>query len=127
MKGPTVFGTHPEAIKMAPVIKAPLAAAPNFDTKVCVTAQHRQTLDQMVEIFDIQPDFDLNWMKPEQDLSNITINVPLGMREVYKEWHPMPSSCTMTPPLAASLSAYYAKVKSGHVEAGLRTHNKYTP
>lgn len=124
----TVFGTRPEAIKMAPVVKT-LAADSAFEAKVCVTAQHRQMLDQVLEIFDIRPDFDLNLMKPGQDLSDITSNVLLGMREVYKQWLPdiilVHGDTTTT--LAASLSAYYAKVMVGHVEAGLRTHNKYSP
>ena len=128
MKILTVFGTRPEAIKMAPVVKA-LAANPALDAKVCVTAQHRQMLDQVLEIFDIRPDFDLNLMKPGQDLSDITSNVLLGMREVYKQWQPdiilVHGDTTTT--MAASLSAYYAKIKVGHVEAGLRTHNKYAP
>lgn len=113
---------------MAPVVKA-LAANNAFEVKVCVTAQHRQMLDQVLEIFDIRPDFDLNLMKPGQDLSDITSNVLLGMREVYKQWLPdiilVHGDTTTT--LAASLSAYYAKVMVGHVEAGLRTHNKYSP
>lgn len=124
----TVFGTRPEAIKMAPVVKT-LAADSAFEVKVCVTAQHRQMLDQVLDIFDIRPDFDLNLMKPGQDLSDITSNVLLGMREVYKQWLPdmilVHGDTTTT--LAASLSAYYAKVTVGHVEAGLRTHNKYSP
>jgi UDP-N-acetylglucosamine 2-epimerase (non-hydrolysing) len=124
----TVFGTRPEAIKMAPVVKA-LAADSSIEAKVCVTAQHRQMLDQVLDIFDIRPDFDLNLMRPGQDLSDITSNVLLGMREVYKQWTPdiilVHGDTTTT--LAASLSAYYAKVKVGHVEAGLRTHNKYSP
>lgn len=128
MKILTVFGTRPEAIKMAPVVKA-LAADPSFDAKVCVTAQHRQMLDQVLDLFAIRPDFDLNLMKPGQDLSDITSNVLLCMREVYKQWQPdiilVHGDTTTT--LAASLSAYYAKVKVGHVEAGLRTHNKYAP
>lgn len=128
MKVLTVFGTRPEAIKMAPVVKA-LAANANFEARVCVTAQHREMLDQVLEIFDIKPDFDLNLMKPGQDLSDITSNVLLGMREVYRQWQPdiilVHGDTTTT--LAASLSAYYAKVKVGHVEAGLRTHNKYAP
>lgn len=128
MKVLTVFGTRPEAIKMAPVIKA-LANDPVFDAKVCVTAQHRQMLDQVLDIFAICPDFDLNLMKPGQDLSDITSNVLLGMRKVYKQWVPdiilVHGDTTTT--LAASLSAYYARVKIGHVEAGLRTHNKYSP
>lgn len=128
MKVLSVFGTRPEAIKMAPVVKA-LAANPAFEAKVCVTAQHRQMLDQVLDIFDIKPDFDLNLMKPAQDLSDITSNVLLGMREVYKQWLPdiilVHGDTTTT--LAASLSAYYAKVKVGHVEAGLRTGNKFAP
>lgn len=128
MKILTVFGTRPEAIKMAPVVKA-LVADSFFETRVCVTAQHRQMLDQVLEIFDISPDFDLNLMKPGQDLTDITSNVLLGMREVYKQWMPdmilVHGDTTTT--LAASLSAYYARIKVGHVEAGLRTHNKYSP
>ena len=128
MKVLSVFGTRPEAIKMAPVVKA-LAANPAFEAKVCVTAQHRQMLDQVLDIFDIKPDFDLNLMNPAQDLSDITSNVLMGMREVYKQWLPdiilVHGDTTTT--LAASLSAYYAKVKVGHVEAGLRTGNKFAP
>lgn len=128
MKVLTVFGTRPEAIKMAPVVKA-LAADDAFEAKVCVTAQHRQMLDQVLDIFAIKPDFDLNLMKPGQDLSDITSNVLLGMREVYRQWVPdivlVHGDTTTT--LAASLSAYYARIKVGHVEAGLRTHNKYSP
>ncbi|HMV16864.1 MAG TPA: UDP-N-acetylglucosamine 2-epimerase (non-hydrolyzing) [Nitrospira sp.] len=128
MKVLTVFGTRPEAIKMAPVVKA-LAEHPDFEAKVCVTAQHRQMLDQVLDIFAIRPDFDLNLMKPGQDLSDITSNVLLGMRDVYRQWQPdivlVHGDTTTT--LAASLSAYYAKVRVGHVEAGLRTHNKYSP
>jgi len=128
MKVLTVFGTRPEAIKMAPVVKA-LAADPTVDAKVCVTAQHRQMLDQVLDIFGIQPDFDLDLMKPGQDVSDITANVLLGMREIYKQWTPdiilVHGDTTTT--LAASLSAFYAKIKVGHVEAGLRTHNKHAP
>jgi UDP-N-acetylglucosamine 2-epimerase (non-hydrolysing) len=124
----TVFGTRPEAIKMAPVVKA-LAADPAFDSKVCVTAQHRQMLDQVLELFAIRPDFDLNLMKPGQDLYDITSSTLLGMRDVFRQWRPdivlVHGDTTTT--LAASLSAYYAKVQVGHVEAGLRTHNKYSP
>ncbi len=123
-----MFGTRPEAIKMAPVVKE-LADDSFFEAKVCVTAQHRQMLDQVLDLFAIKPDFDLNLMRPGQDLSDITSNVLLGMREVYKEWLPdvilVHGDTTTT--LAACLSAYYAKVKVGHVEAGLRTHNKYSP
>jgi UDP-N-acetylglucosamine 2-epimerase (non-hydrolysing) len=124
----SIFGTRPEAIKMAPVVKA-LADHPDFDAKICVTAQHRQMLDQVLDIFAIRSDFDLNLMKPGQDLSDITSNVLLGMRDVYRQWKPdivlVHGDTTTT--LAASLSAYYAKVRIGHVEAGLRTHNKYSP
>lgn len=123
-----VFGTRPEAIKMAPVVKA-LSVDPFFEAKVCVTAQHREMLDQVLEIFAIQPDFDLNLMKPGQDLSDITCNVLLGMRTIYQQWKPdiilVHGDTTTT--LAASLSAYYAKIPVAHVEAGLRTHDKYSP
>jgi UDP-N-acetylglucosamine 2-epimerase (non-hydrolysing) len=128
MKVLTVFGTRPEAIKMAPVFQA-LAVEPAFEARLCVTAQHRQMLDQVLDLFSLKPDFDLNLMKPGQDLSDITSNVLLGMRDVYKQWTPdiilVHGDTTTT--LAASLSAYYAKVKVGHVEAGLRTGNKYAP
>ncbi len=128
MKVLTVFGTRPEAIKMAPVVKA-LAADPFFQAKVCVTGQHRQMLDQVLDIFAIRPDFDLNLMRPGQDLSDITSNVLLGMRDVYREWLPefilVHGDTTTT--LAAGLSAYYARAKLAHVEAGLRTHDKYSP
>lgn len=128
MKVLTVFGTRPEAIKVVPVVKA-LAADPFFDAKVCVTAQHRQMLDQVLDIFAIRPDFDLNLMNPGQDLSDVTSNVLLGMRDVYRQWLPdivlVHGDTTTT--LAASLSAYYAKVMVGHIEAGLRTYNKYSP
>ncbi len=113
---------------MAPVVKA-LAADPAFEAKVCVTAQHRQMLDQVLDLFQLKPDFDLNLMKSGQDLSDITSNVLLGMRGVFKQWHPdfvlVHGDTTTT--LGASLSAYYAKIKVGHVEAGLRTGNKYAP
>ena len=124
----SVFGTRPEAIKMAPVVQA-LAADGAIEARVCVTAQHRQMLDQVLDIFRIRPDFDLDLMKPSQDLSDITSNVLLGMRKVFSTWKPdmvlVHGDTTTT--LAASLSAYYAKVRVGHVEAGLRTHNKYSP
>ncbi|MGZ4954015.1 MAG: non-hydrolyzing UDP-N-acetylglucosamine 2-epimerase [Methylobacter sp.] len=128
MKVLTVFGTRPEAIKMAPVFKA-LSKDPAFETKLCVTAQHRQMLDQVLDLFNLKPDYDLNLMTPGQDLSDITSHVLLGMRNVYKQWLPdiilVHGDTTTT--LAASLSAYYAKIKVGHIEAGLRTGNKYSP
>jgi UDP-N-acetylglucosamine 2-epimerase (non-hydrolysing) len=124
----TVFGTRPEAIKMAPVIKA-LATDSTFDAKVCVTGQHRQMLDQVLNIFSITPDFDLNLMMPGQDLNDITSNVLLGMRNVFDKWLPdlilVHGDTTTT--MATSISAYYAKIKLGHIEAGLRTHNKHSP
>lgn len=128
MKVLTVFGTRPEAIKMAPVYQA-LKADPFFDARLCVTAQHRQMLDQVLDLFGLAPDFDLNLMKPGQDLSDITSHVLLGMRGVYQQWLPdmvlVHGDTTTT--LGTSLSAYYARVRVGHVEAGLRTGNKYAP
>ncbi len=122
------FGTRPEAIKMAPVVEV-LKKERRFDVKVCVTAQHRQMLDQVLELFAITPDFDLNLMKPGQDLTDITSNVLLGMRGVLREWRPdwllVHGDTTTT--FAAALAAYYEKVAVGHVEAGLRTGNIYSP
>jgi UDP-N-acetylglucosamine 2-epimerase (non-hydrolysing) len=122
------FGTRPEAIKMAPVVAA-LKANSAFDVKVCVTAQHRQMLDQVLELFAIRPDFDLNLMQPGQDLTDITSNVLLGMRGVLRQWRPdwllVHGDTTTT--FAAALAAYYEKVAVGHVEAGLRTGDIYSP
>lgn len=124
----SVFGTRPEAIKMAPVVKA-LTDDSYFDAKVCVTAQHREMLDQVLELFEIQPDFDLDLMKADQTLGDITGEVLNGMRNVFAQWQPdmvlVHGDTTTT--LAASLSSYYAKIAVGHVEAGLRTGNKYSP
>ena len=128
MKILSVFVTRPEAIKMAPVVKA-LAEDPSFDAKVCVTAQHRQMLDQVLELFAIQPDFDLDLMKADQTLGDITGNVLHGMEGIFAQWQPdmvlVHGDTTTT--LAAALSSYYAKVPVGHVEAGLRTGDKYSP
>ena len=128
MKILSVFGTRPEAIKMAPVVKA-LAEDPSFDAKVCVTAQHRQMLDQVLELFAIQPDFDLDLMKADKTLGDITGNVLHGMEGIFAQWQPdmvlVHGDTTTT--LAAALSSYYAKVPVGHVEAGLRTGDKYSP
>jgi UDP-N-acetylglucosamine 2-epimerase (non-hydrolysing) len=124
----TVFGTRPEAIKMAPLVKA-LAAEDSIDARVCVTAQHRQMLDQVLDLFEIVPDFDLNLMKPGQDLTDITCNVLTGMRDVFKQWTPdivLVHGDTATA-MAAALAAYYAKIPVGHVEAGLRTNDIYSP
>lgn len=124
----TVFGTRPEAIKMAPVVHA-LAGAPDIESRVCVTAQHREMLDQVLELFSIKPDYDLNLMKPGQDLTDITANVLLGLRPVLKEFKPdlMLVHGDTTTTFAAALAAYYEKIPVGHVEAGLRTGNIYAP
>jgi len=123
-----VFGTRPEAIKMAPLVKAFQAEA-HFETRVCVTAQHREMLDQVLEIFDIKPEYDLNLMKPGQDLYDITSNVLLGMKDVLSDFKPdvvlVHGDTTTTS--ATSLAAFYQKIKVGHVEAGLRTHDIYSP
>jgi len=128
MKVMLVFGTRPEAIKMAPLVKG-LQACPDLQTQVCVTAQHREMLDQVLHLFDIVPDFDLNIMKPGQDLFDITTNILLGLKEVYRQAQPdivlVHGDTTTT--LAASLAAYYSRIAVGHVEAGLRTGNKFAP
>ena len=123
-----VFGTRPEAIKMAPLVKA-LGVEESLELRVCVTAQHREMLDQVLEIFDIEPDYDLNLMKAEQDLYDITANVLLGIKEVLNDFQPeivlVHGDTTTTS--ATSLAAFYQKIKVGHVEAGLRTHDIYSP
>lgn len=128
MKILSVFGTRPEAIKMAPILKK-MAEEPGVDSRVCVTAQHRQMLDQVLELFNLKPDFDLNLMKPGQDLTDISSNVLLGMRDVLRNWRPdlvlVHGDTTTT--LAASLAAYYEKIEVAHIEAGLRTGNIYSP
>ena len=123
-----VFGTRPEAIKMAPLVKA-FKNNNNFDTRVCVTAQHRQMLDQVLEIFEIVPEYDLNIMKAGQDLYDITANVLVGIRDVLTDFEPdvvFVHGDTSTT-FSTSLAAYYAKVKVGHIEAGLRTYDIYSP
>ena len=124
----TVFGTRPEAIKMAPLIKE-LENRDNIDSIVCVTAQHREMLDQVLEIFNIKPDYDLNLMKSNQTLTSITANVLEGLNTVINEVKPdivlVHGDTTTT--LSASLAAFYNQYKVGHVEAGLRTYNKYSP
>lgn len=123
-----VFGTRPEAIKMSPLVKI-LNKYPELETKVCVTGQHRQMLDQVLSIFDIKPDFDLNIMKEGQDLYDVTSRVLLGMREVLAET--MPDIVLVhgdtTTSTAAALAAFYKQIPVGHVEAGLRTRNIYSP
>jgi len=124
-----VFGTRPEAIKMVPLVKAFQATPDKFDTIVCVTGQHRQMLDQVLEIFDIKPDFDLNIMKQGQDLYDVTARVLTGMREVLDEAKPdvVLVHGDTTTSTAAALAAFYKQIPVGHVEAGLRTHNIYSP
>ena len=123
-----VFGTRPEAIKMAPLVKA-FENEPTIESKVCVTAQHREMLDQVLDMFDINPDYDLNLMKPGQDLYDITANVLLGLKDVLRDFKPdvvlVHGDTTTTS--ASSLAAFYEKVKVGHVEAGLRTGDIYSP
>jgi UDP-N-acetylglucosamine 2-epimerase (non-hydrolysing) len=123
-----VFGTRPEAIKMAPLVKA-FEKETSIISKVCVTAQHREMLDQVLELFDIKPDYDLNLMKPGQDLYDITSNVLLGMKNVLSNFNPdvvlVHGDTTTTS--STSLAAFYQQIKVGHVEAGLRTHDIYSP
>ena len=124
-----VFGTRPEAIKMAPLVKKLQAMSEYFDTIVCVTGQHREMLDQVLQIFDIIPDYDLNLMKQGQDLYDVTSRVLLGMREVLKEVQPdmVLVHGDTTTSTAAALAAFYQQIPVGHVEAGLRTGNIYSP
>lgn len=124
-----VFGTRPEAIKMCPLVKEFQKRAEEFKTIVCVTGQHREMLDQVLEIFDVQPDIDLNIMKQGQDLTDVTVRILNGMRDVFKECRPdvVLVHGDTTTSTAAALAAFYAQIPVGHVEAGLRTHNIYSP
>jgi len=124
-----VFGTRPEAIKMAPLVKEFQKHPDKFQTIVCVTGQHRQMLDQVLEIFDIKPDYDLNIMKQGQDLYDVTARVLTGMRDVLEETKPdvVLVHGDTTTSTAAALAAFYKQIPVGHVEAGLRTHNIYSP
>lgn len=124
-----VFGTRPEAIKMAPLVKAFEQRKDEFQTIVCVTGQHREMLDQVLQIFEITPDYDLNIMKQGQDLYDVTARVLLGMRDVLKEAQPdvVLVHGDTTTSTAAALAAFYQQIPVGHVEAGLRTHNIYSP
>ena len=124
-----VFGTRPEAIKMAPVVKKLQAMPEEFQTIVCVTGQHREILDQVLRLFDITPDYDLNIMKPNQDLYDITSRILLGMRDVLREVQPdiVLVHGDTTTSMAAALAAFYQQIPVGHVEAGLRTGNIYSP
>lgn len=124
----TVFGTRPEAIKMAPLVHA-LDTDARFEAKVCVTAQHREMLDQVLELFEIEPDYDLNIMKQSQTLNHITSAILMGLKPILEDFKPdvvLVHGDTATT-FAASLAAYYQKIKVGHVEAGLRTQNIYSP
>lgn len=124
----TVFGTRPEAIKMAPLVKA-LELNPEIDSRVCVTAQHREMLDQVLSLFEIKPQYDLNLMKPGQTLTDITANILQGIKPILQEFQPdyvlVHGDTTTT--FSATLAAFYEQIKVGHVEAGLRTGNLYSP
>lgn len=124
-----VFGTRPEAIKMAPLVKEFQKNRSDFKTIVCVTGQHREMLDQVLDIFDIKPDYDLNIMKQGQDLYDVTARVLIGMRDVLKQATPdvVLVHGDTTTSTAAALAAFYQQIPVGHVEAGLRTHNIYSP
>lgn len=123
-----IFGTRPEAIKMAPLVKE-LLKCDDFETKVCVTAQHREMLDQVLDFFEIKPDYDLNLMKPNQNLYTLTADIITGLRPILEEFKPdfvyVHGDTTTT--MAASIASFYAGAKVCHVEAGLRTHNKRSP
>ena len=124
-----VFGTRPEAIKMCPLVKEFQKRTSEFKTVVCVTGQHREMLDQVLQIFDVTPDYDLNIMKQGQDLTDITTRALTGLRDVFKECRPdvVLVHGDTTTSTAGALAAFYAQIPVGHVEAGLRTHNIYSP
>ena len=124
-----VFGTRPEAIKMAPLVKEFEKYPEAFETIVCVTGQHRQMLDQVLQLFDIKPQYDLNIMKQGQDLYDVTSRVLVGLRDILKEAQPdvVLVHGVSTTSMAAVLAAFYQQIPVGHVEAGLRTHNIYSP
>lgn len=124
-----VFGTRPEAIKMCPLVKEFQKDTKNFETIVCVTGQHREMLDQVLTIFDVKPDYDLNIMKQGQDLTDVTARVLTGLRDVFKVCRPdvVLVHGDTTTSTAGALAAFYAQIPVGHVEAGLRTHNIYSP
>lgn len=124
-----VFGTRPEAIKMCPLVKEFQKHSEEFNTVVCVTGQHREMLDQVLTIFDVKPDYDLNIMKQGQDLTDVTARVLTGLRDVFKKCRPdvVLVHGDTTTSTAGALAAFYAQIPVGHVEAGLRTHNIYSP
>lgn len=129
IKNLIVFGTRPEAIKMAPLVKEFKKHGDKFETRVCVTAQHREMLDQVLDFFDIQPDYDLNLMKANQNLYSLTADIIVGLKDVLEDFNPdyvyVHGDTTTT--MATSLASFYSGAKICHVEAGLRTHNKRTP
>src|SRR5690554_2423329 len=124
-----VFGTRPEAIKVAPLVKIFQKYTDRFETIVCVTGQHREMLDQVLRLFEIKPDYDLNIMKQGQDLYDVTARVLTGLRDVYKEAQPdvVFVHGDTTTSMAAALAAFYQLIPVAHIEAGLRTHNIYSP
>jgi UDP-N-acetylglucosamine 2-epimerase (non-hydrolysing) len=128
IKNLIIFGTRPEAIKMAPLVKQ-FRKEETFDTKVCVTAQHREMLDQVLDFFEIKPDYDLDLMKPNQDLYTLTADIILGLKPIFEDYQPdyvyVHGDTTTT--MAASIAAFYSGAKICHVEAGLRTNNKLSP
>lgn len=124
-----IFGTRPEAIKMCPLVKEFQKHSEEFETIVCVTGQHREMLDQVLHLFDVRPDFDLNIMRQGQDLTDVTARVLTGLRDIFKECRPdvVLVHGDTTTSTAGALAAFYAQIPVGHVEAGLRTHNIYSP
>src|SRR5690606_21322095 len=129
IKNLIIFGTGPEAIKMAPLVKEFQKYNQEFETKVCITAQHREMLDQVLEFFEIKPDFDLDLMKPNQNLYTLTADIITGLKPVLEEFKPdyvYVHGDTSTSTIAG-LAAFYVGAKLCHVEAGLRTHNKWSP
>lgn len=124
-----VFGTRPEAIKMCPLVKELERHSDKFKTIVCVTGQHREMLDQVLKIFDVHPDIDLNIMKSGQDLTDVTVRILVGMRDIFKNYKPdvVLVHGDTTTSTAAAIASFYAQIPVGHIEAGLRTHNIYSP
>jgi len=129
IKNLIIFGTRPEAIKMAPLVKEFLKHNDKFDTKVCITAQHREMLDQVLEFFEITPDFDLDLMKPNQNLYSLTADIIINLKPILEDFKPdyvyVHGDTTTT--MAASIASFYSGAKVCHVEAGLRTFNKRSP
>src|SRR5690606_34375092 len=129
IKNLIIFGTGPEAIKMAPLVKEFQKYNQEFETKVCITAQHREMLDQVLEFFEIKPDYDLDLMKPNQNLYTLTSDIILDLKPILEEFQPdfVFVHGDTTTSMASSIAAFYAGAKVCHIEAGLRTHNKLSP